>query len=316
MPGSVSLRLLLLLVGSLLVGVATVPVMKAAVEQALPGPGWVQDLTRYHQPPEGDPTWDVGRASRRWLALVTLALFLALRRAIPWRDLARRGMRPRGRGAGLRFGLAAGLGAGVLYVGMVLSSGHASLASPDPLGLAGRVLEYAAGAAIIGLVEELFFRGILFRAMLRDWGVWPALIGSSAVFAVLHAISGGLRAGLGWQPWLGFELLATYYTVDGSPWPDIRLMVGLLLLGILLCLLYLRTGSLWAPIGLHAAVVYVTRLSKKIVERSPDFPEWFLGDPVFLVSGVAVWAVLAGAILLLPRLAPAGPLARRRQSTK
>lgn len=316
MSGSVTLRLLLVLVGSLLLGIATVPAMKVAVEQALPGPEWVQDLTRYQAPDGEMATWDVGRASRRWLALVTLVLFLALRRTIPWRDLARRGLRRSGRGAGLRFGLAAGLGAGTLYVLMLLASGDASVARPDAAGLAGRVVEYAAGAAIIGLVEELFFRGILFRAMLRDWGTWPALLGSSAVFALLHAISGGLRAGLGWQPWLGFELLATYYTVDGSPWPDVRLMVGLLLLGILLCKLYLRTGSLWAPIGLHAAVVCVTRLSKKILDRSPDFPEWLLGDPVFLVSGVAVWAVLIGGILLLPRLAPAGPLARRRQRAK
>ncbi len=316
MPRSVSLRLLLLLVGSLLLGVSTVPVMKVAVEQALPGPGWVQDLTRYEAPDGGEPTWDVGRASRRWLALVTLLLFVALRRTIPWRDLARRGLRRHDRAAGLRFGLAAGLVAGALYVVILLASGEASLARPDPVGLAGRVVEYAAGAAIIGLVEELFFRGILFRAMLRDWGAWPALIGSSTVFAVLHAISGGFRAGLGWQPWLGFELLATYYTVDGSPWPDVRLMVGLALLGILLCLLYLRTGSLWASVGLHAGVVYVTRLSKKVVDRSPGFPEWLLGDPVFLVSGVATWAVLAGGILLLPRLAPAGPLARRRHRLK
>jgi uncharacterized protein len=45
------------------------------------------------------------------------------------------------------------------------------------------VLIVAVGAPII---EELFFRGLLLRALQRRWGEWPAIIISTLVFAAVH----------------------------------------------------------------------------------------------------------------------------------
>jgi len=67
------------------------------------------------------------------------------------------------------------------------------------------------------LVEELLFRGFLLNRWGRRWGLRTGIIASSALFAVLH------------MHW-----------------------VGLFVFGVVMSLLYVATGSLWAPILAHA----------------------------------------------------------------
>jgi len=312
---SVSLRLLLMIVLALAFALVTMPLFKAALETALPGPVWLQHLLHYQPGQGGAPaTYDLGRISRRYLLLVALAVFIGLRRWVPWGALLRRGFPPRlNRSRHLWFGIAAGVVLATIYGALLVATGNLGWARPGALALAGRSMEFALGAAFIGLLEESMFRGVYFRAMVRDWGVTWAVVGSGSVFAVLHCISGGLRVPIGWSPAIGLTLFKTYFTVLGSPLPDLRLMVGLFLLATLLALLYLRTGALWTPIGLHGGLVFGTKLLKKMFDRTADFPTWLLGDRTFIVSGIAVWGLMLIAILVVPRLAPRGPAARRRQ---
>jgi CAAX protease family protein len=73
------------------------------------------------------------------------------------------------------------------------------------------------------IAEELFFRGFFFAA-LRNWkGVWVAAVITGVVFGGIHAGS--------------------------SP---VAYLVPLGMLGVFLCLLYWRTGSLFPCIALHA----------------------------------------------------------------
>ena len=43
-----------------------------------------------------------------------------------------------------------------------------------------------AGAVVAPIFEEIFFRGGLYGAIRRKWGVWPGLLLSSTVFAAIH----------------------------------------------------------------------------------------------------------------------------------
>jgi uncharacterized protein len=317
-PFSVSQRLLTIILLSLLLSLATAGLFKAAVEAALPGPHWLQELVRYQAAPAGAGgppyTWDLGRASRRYLLLVTLVVGLSLRRSIPWSALVRRGFAHARRPlADLRFGLGVAAAVVALYVALFAASGYAAW-SPDPAGyVARKVVEYLALGALVGLVEELTFRALLFRAMLRDWGPCRALLGSSAVYAVLHCISGSYLSAPGWQPAVGLDLLQVYFTdANGSLLPDLRLVVGLFLLGLLLSYLYLRTGALWASVGLHGGMIFAIKIMKKFLNRAEGFPAWLLGDYQFVVSGVACWPVLIGFLGALVWLAPRGALYRRR----
>ena len=36
------------------------------------------------------------------------------------------------------------------------------------------------------VIEELFFRGLLFRSLRRRFGPWPAIVGSAVVFGLAH----------------------------------------------------------------------------------------------------------------------------------
>ncbi len=318
---SLSQRLLLMVALSLLASLATVGLAKALLDACLPGPAWLQKAVRYRvaapEPAGGaasaGPVYDLGRFSRRYLLVVTLAVGLALRRWVPWRDLLRRGFRWSRRSAGeVLAGLSAALAMLGLYVLVVQLSGFA-LWTPDPPGyVLAKAVDYAAVAVAVALAEEAFFRGLLFRALVRDWGPCRAVVTAGAVYGVLHCISGVLQVSPGWDPAVGLDLLRAYFTdASGSVLPDLRLAVGLFLLGCLLSYLYLRTGSLWLAVGLHGGVVFASKLLKKYLSQPEGFPHWLLGDRQFVLSGVACWLLLAAAIFAATRLAPRGPLYRR-----
>jgi membrane protease YdiL (CAAX protease family) len=326
-PTSLGLRLLLLVIISLGICFASMPLIKAGLETALPGPQWLQELVRLEPGPGAQRmadtqaaaayTYDIGRVSRRWLLLVGLGVFVGLRRWVPWGSLTKRAFRrtPQ-RWANLRFGIFVGLVMVAAYASILIATGTVSRTGVGFLNLAGRSVDLILGALFAALLEEYLFRGVFFRGMLRDWGSTVAIAVSGSLFAILHCINGGFRVEPGWDPTVGYRLFAMYFMTDGSPLPDLRLMVGLFLFAWLLAYLYLRTGTIWAPLGLHWGIVFGSKLMKKIFDRVPDFPEWLLGDSRFLVSGVATWALLLVTIAIMTMIAPKGPLYRRIERRK
>jgi membrane protease YdiL (CAAX protease family) len=289
------------------------PLVKAGVELALPGPSWLQHMVRLEPDPDGGAgyTYDIGRISRRWLLLVGLGVFIGLRRWVPWGGLTRRAFRRQRRWRSLGFGAGVGLLMVAVYASILLAAGTVRWSDVGIGYLATRSFDLVLGALFAALLEEYLFRGIFLRGMLRDWGVGAAIAVSGALFAVLHCINGRFWVEPGWDATVGLRLFVMYFMTDGSLVPDLRLMVGLFLFAWLLAYLYLRTGSLWTPLGLHAGIVFGSKLMKKIFVRVPDFPEWLLGDSRFLVSGVATWALLLMTLGLMTLLAPRGPLYRR-----
>jgi uncharacterized protein len=87
-----------------------------------------------------------------------------------------------------------------------------------PYPFAANLLGLSAIVAAAPITEEWFFRGLLLRRLALKWGTVAGVVVSSVVFGLMHA--------------------------------DI---VGATLFGILMCALYARTGSLWAPTIAHAA---------------------------------------------------------------
>ncbi|MGZ8563692.1 MAG: CPBP family intramembrane glutamic endopeptidase, partial [Candidatus Limnocylindria bacterium] len=72
------------------------------------------------------------------------------------------------------------------------------------------------------IAEEVFFRGVVFNALLRERGPRTAYLGSAALFAVIHL--------------------------------SIVALLPIFLLGLALAWVYHRTGNLLAPIVMHAVV--------------------------------------------------------------
>jgi membrane protease YdiL (CAAX protease family) len=72
-----------------------------------------------------------------------------------------------------------------------------------------------AAVAFAPLAEEYLFRGLLFRALDREWGGWKALLGTTLFFTVYHPA-------LAWVPvaTVGF-VLAVAFKATGSLWPGV-----------------------------------------------------------------------------------------------
>lgn len=83
---------------------------------------------------------------------------------------------------------------------------------------------------IAPIAEEIFFRGVVLNAWLREYGERRAVLGSAALFAAIHANPNGWAA-----------LISSLTSV-----------VPIFGLGIALALVYRRTGSLLASMALHA----------------------------------------------------------------
>ena len=129
--------------------------------------------------------------------------------------------------AGLRYGVLAWLGSSIVLV--LVTALLSAIGQPPPVGPAEQAiamldpwLVVIAIAIFAPIAEELFFRGIVFNAWLRESGRLPAYVGSAALFAVIHL--------------------------------SLASLLPIFLLGIALAWVYERTGNLLAPIVMHATV--------------------------------------------------------------
>jgi uncharacterized protein len=129
--------------------------------------------------------------------------------------------------AGLGYGVLAWFGSTVVLV--VVTILLDALGQPPPVGPAEQAIAmldpWLVVIAIVifaPIAEELFFRGIVFNAWLREAGLVWAYVGSAALFAAIHL--------------------------------SLASLLPIFLLGLALAWVYRRTGSLLAPIVMHATV--------------------------------------------------------------
>ena len=232
-------------------------------------------------------------------------ILLASSLVLAWRRLdlgsaadigLRRRAWPRELWAGLRAGLG-GLAVG-LAIAWLLGGLATTVRYPPAKTLRKAVL--GAGAAIgIGVGEEVLFRGVLLRRVGRDAGKAAAVALTTLVYAAVHVIrTGGPRGTV--DAWSGVERTVTLIAplANGAVLPE---LVGLGLLGLLLAAARLRSGSLWVPIGIHAAWVAVFRIGRLFFAIRPT-PAWLVGGgwPP-LVGGAAGWVGVGVAAFLVFR---------------
>ena len=172
------------------------------------------------------------------VAIVVLRLVVVGSGALSWRDM---GLRP-GRGQALRDLLTgAAYAIPVIFItGLVIQAlvrvvGETPESPLPPAGTSlGLAVNLIAGALIAPLYEELVFRGFATTAWSRAVGATSAVIRTSILFALAHAIS---QQGESFSEALGIAVVAA----------AARLPVA-----FALGWLFVRRGSLWAAVGLHA----------------------------------------------------------------
>jgi membrane protease YdiL (CAAX protease family) len=124
-----------------------------------------------------------------------------------------------------------------------------------------------------GVGEEVLFRGLLLTGLSKAWGQWKGLAIMALIFAAVHlAVTGASQSN-----WLLFTILLT-------------------LPGVLLGYAYLRTGSLWLPIGIHFAWDLAYDLFNLSGDTHPGMfgaitrqegPSWFVGTSFGIEVGLA-----------------------------
>ncbi len=89
-----------------------------------------------------------------------------------------------------------------------------------------RIVFVVLAVILAPVVEEFLFRGVMFTGMTRSWGKWPAAVVVTLLFGLLHIAD-----------------IAGY-------WPALGVIT---LVGLVMLLLRIRTGSLVPSMAMHAA---------------------------------------------------------------
>lgn len=157
-------------------------------------------------------------------------------------------------------------------------------------------------ALMVGFLEELFFRGMLFRGLLEDSRPALAFAGANLFYAVSHFFKPPeefLVAGL--DPLAGFRFLGLCLAPFLDPAAILPGIIGLFIIGCVLSYAFVRTGSLYLSIGLHAGWVFAIKTLPLYGYFTRDDLGWVFGAKPKLVSGAATWVgiLLVGAVVHL-----------------
>jgi membrane protease YdiL (CAAX protease family) len=118
----------------------------------------------------------------------------------------------------------------------------------------GFAINLLAGAVVAPLSEEILFRGFSTTAWMRDMGRDRGLVRGALFFAVVHVLTiSGSTAGEA-----GGAALAAF--------------IGRLPVAFALGWLFTRRGTIWAPLGLHAACNGLLLVLAEVAARSGAIP--------------------------------------------
>jgi len=168
-----------------------------------------------------------------------------------------------------------GLIMGVVSLLVVVLIGWASgayfLHVDDKIKDVGKVLSIIVGAVLIGFLEEALFRGLLFGSIRKSSGFWMAALISSLLFMAVHFAKPEPEVTPVYGDWKsGLEMFKHMFYTGHHISHYFPFMLTLFLMGVVLCLVYERQGSILMAVGLHTGWVIVIRLSGYYFNRDSN----------------------------------------------
>lgn len=141
------------------------------------------------------------------------------------------------------------------------------------------------------MVEELLLRGYALKVLDETWGRYGAVGATSIVFSLLHV---------------------------ANPAITILALINVFLAGVILALLYLRSGSLWLAVGFHwgwnfiegavlGCAVSGIPAPGSILTTTAAGPPWLSGGPFGPEGSVVLTITASLAALLLILAKKSGP---------
>jgi membrane protease YdiL (CAAX protease family) len=205
------------------------------------------------------------------------------------------------------------LSMGALYLAGLALGGY----RPDPANELTLAFLGAAvtGALFIGFFEETFFRGFVFGALRTRASFWPAAVGASVFFALIHFVQPGLPRSPRWAGWADAAALLSSAFTSFDPARDVPYLCTLFVMGLTLCVLYQRKGHLAWCIGLHAGWVLAMQLGNQLFDRDFDRLVWLFTQSGYVGKGLIALPVVTGFLLWsVSRPAEQPDLARKRST--
>ncbi|MBO9561004.1 MAG: CPBP family intramembrane metalloprotease [Caulobacter sp.] len=163
--------------------------------------------------------------------------------------------------AELAIGLVIGAAMLSAVVGVLVVSGLYEVTGPR----ASSPWEMISVGIVSGSMEELIFRAIVLRLLMRAFGAWPALALSAALFGALHLSN-----------------------PNATPTAAIAIAIEA---GLMLAAFYMLTGRIWMSVGVHAAWnfaqgwIWGARVSGIEVKQSLYLSQPKAGAPDWLSGG-------------------------------
>ena len=177
-------------------------------------------------------------------------------------------------GKGLLLGLASLTAAAALPL---LSGAREMLPTPALAEWARHLTNALLAGALVAVIEETLFRGVLFGLLRRDlpWR-WAAVIGS-LFFAAMHFLD--QKPELESITWTsGFSALpAMVHDFSNDPY-WVAKFINLTLAGIILCALWQRTGNLFCSIGVHAGWIFCLKTNGFLTKSTTETASTFWGN--------------------------------------
>lgn len=164
-----------------------------------------------------------------------------------------------------------------------------------------KLFRIAGTALVVACIEEFLFRGVILGLAARSWGRWPAAVGTSLIFALVHFLK-PLRqpddSAVQW--WSGFVQITRITEALPTPLVLAFGILALFVAGMILALAALRTHSLWLPIGIHAGWIFGQQglqwLGKYRIKPPEALLPWV--GPNVVSGAVPTGLVPLGALLL------------------
>jgi membrane protease YdiL (CAAX protease family) len=160
------------------------------------------------------------------------------------------------------------------------------------------VVKVAAAAAVVPIIEETFFRGLVLGVLLKTGRRYMSIFVTSALYSIVHFLKAPERTSehVTWTS--GFNSIAHAFVQFTDPLLVAAGFTTLFLIGWILADARLQTRSLWLPIGLHAGWIFTSGVFNKIARHDLIVLPW-LGKNLLVgivplgVAGLT-WLIMRG----------------------
>jgi len=257
---------------------------------------------------EAHPPWQeyrqpFSRIFNRCFMILAIVLFFSCYRSLHINSMNQLGLTPFREGYGDLFrGFSLAL---VSFVGVLLTMWMFDIFKPGFRLSFGQGLERIVKALLtavtVGFLEEIFFRGMIFKGLLEDTKPPIAFVAASVFYSAIHFVKPAEKIYLeGLHPWAGIHNLGQSFHQFFDPATIFPGFMGFFLIGIVVSYAFYRTRSLYLSMGLHGGWVFGIKSVKIFGHYSKKELGWLFGgsSPRF-VTGVATWiGVLAVAAVV------------------